>query len=131
MTMDHQDTCDILVVEDDKSIGQMLEEALSDEGYHVARAEHGQAALSYLQHTIRPPRMILLDLMMPVMTGMEFRAVQQQHPIWRTIPVVVLSAIAGRLNASEVATLNAAAYLPKPIDWDRLEQTISRVCPAT
>lgn len=129
MPVDSQAACDILVVEDDVGIGQMLEEALTDEGYQVTRVEHGRAALDYLQQTGTLPRVILLDLMMPVMTGPEFRAVQQKHPLWRNIPVVVLSAISGRLDAREKANLNVSAYVPKPIDWDRLTETISVVCP--
>ncbi len=128
MPTDMQNPCDILVVEDDEAIGQMLVETLTDEGYQVLRAEHGQAALDYLQETAILPRLILLDLMMPVMTGLEFRAVQQQHPAWRDIPVVVLSAITGRLTTDEQATLNVAAFVPKPIDWGNFERTIARWC---
>lgn len=130
MTMDNLNPCAILVVEDDEGIGEMLVETLTDEGYQTARVKHGQAALDYLQRAPTLPCLILLDLMMPVMTGQEFRFVQQQHPVWRHIPVVVLSAMGSRLQAQELAQLNALDYIPKPIDWNCLEQAILQCCPS-
>ncbi|MBC7545053.1 MAG: response regulator, partial [Candidatus Sericytochromatia bacterium] len=80
----------ILIVEDDIDIRETLAEILADEGYSVASAANGLDAISYLQ-TEAMPCVILLDLMMPVMSGWEFRAKQQQDPTLAGIPVVVLS----------------------------------------
>lgn len=126
----HQTTqlCDILIVEDDESIRWSLAELLTDEGYQVATAEHGKAALDYLQQTETLPRLILLDVMMPIMSGFEFRAMQKLHPEWQGIPVVVMSAIASRMDMSQRVELDAVALVEKPVEWSQLEQVIDRWC---
>jgi CheY-like chemotaxis protein len=121
--------CDILVVEDDEAIRQVLALVLQEEGHTVATAENGQDALLYLNQAKALPRLILLDLMMPVMNGWQFRAAQQNDPSFRTIPVIVLSAINTHLDIQQRVELNAAAFVSKPIDWPYLEQHIANLCP--
>src|SRR5919206_1695644 len=84
------DRGEVLVVEDDFAIRETLRELLEDEGYRVAWAANGKEALARLHE--RAPRVILLDLMMPVMDGWEFRVAQQRDPALASIPVVVISA---------------------------------------
>ena len=67
----------VLVVEDDAAARQALVLLLGTEGYAVSAAANGQEALAFLR-TRPPPDLILLDLMMPVMDGYEFRRVQRQ-----------------------------------------------------
>jgi CheY-like chemotaxis protein len=112
----------VLIVEDDPAIREMLVAVLEDEGYHVATAEHGQAALDYLARTAERPRAILLDLMMPTMNGWQFREVQRRTPGIADIPVIVLSAIA-RLDDERVQ-LDVAATITKPVDIPTLLETI-------
>jgi two-component system chemotaxis response regulator CheY len=81
----------ILVVDDDPAIRDALEEALRDSGYDVHSAEHGKAALDLLLHGLRP-KVILLDLMMPVMNGFDFLVICRQTPECRDTPVIVVSA---------------------------------------
>ena len=69
----------ILVVEDDHDIQSALASILREEGLHVATASDGAEALALLRQGLRPA-VILLDLMMPVMNGAEFRAAQLQDP---------------------------------------------------
>jgi hypothetical protein len=64
----------VLIVEDDAAIREVMAEALGDEGYLTLTAEHGAAALACLEQT--RPCLILLDLIMPVLDGFAFRAVQ-------------------------------------------------------
>src|SRR5579862_4027549 len=87
---DIEDSLSILVVDDDRSIRQTLCEILQDEGYTVSTARNGAEALEILKH--RRPRLILLDLNMPVMNGGDFRLVQRFDPVLRRIPTVVLTA---------------------------------------
>src|SRR4051812_36434591 len=82
----------ILIVEDDAPIRDMLEEVLEEEGYPVQSTANGQEALTALHALSKPPKLILLDLMMPVMDGWTFRQMQIQDPVLRGIPVVILSA---------------------------------------
>src|SRR5215212_2491309 len=82
---------DVMVVEDDFTIRETLRELLEDEGYRVTQASNGAEALACLR-TNGTPRLILLDLMMPVMDGVEFRRALQKDPRLSDIPMVVLSA---------------------------------------
>jgi CheY-like chemotaxis protein len=106
----------ILVVEDDHDVRLAIVELLDDEGYRTRTARNGVEALSQLDRAT-PPRMILLDLMMPVMDGWTFRARQLANPAWSRIPVVVMSANCDVQTASE---LDADAFLPKPVPADRV-----------
>ncbi len=113
----------ILIVEDDDAIQETLGEILFDEGYQVVGAFNGRQALEYLQAGLTP-RLILLDLMMPVMSGWEFRAQQQRDPTLSGIPVVVIS---GDANVdAAAATLRVAGHLHKPIDISQLLETVGR-----
>lgn len=115
----------VLVVDDDESIREVFTELLKDEGYTVACAEHGAAALEYLAAN-ELPRVIVLDLMMPIMSGAEFRERQLAEPRWADIPVIVMSASdRGKTIALE---LNANSFIAKPADVAELMSTIGRFC---
>jgi CheY-like chemotaxis protein len=103
---------DILIVDDDLEIRDTLSELLHEEGYSVATAKNGHEALFLLRERI-VPRLILLDLMMPVMNGWQFRQEQQRDPLLRGIPVVVIS-------ATRAPAIDAAEILTKPIDLEVL-----------
>ena len=82
----------LLLVEDDRDISEVLRDLLESEGYEVHCAQNGMQALQFLSGTLELPGMILLDLMMPVMNGYEFRQKQLNHPLFLKIPLVVMSA---------------------------------------
>src|SRR5439155_18356081 len=101
----------ILIVDDDDAIRLTLQDILEDEGHLVALAADGEEALAYLGAAESPPCLILLDLWMPRMDGMEFRKHQLAKQEWSVIPVVVISAANdGRARATALA---ANAYLGK------------------
>lgn len=114
---------EILIVEDDAQIREALGQILEYEGYKVTAAVNGQDALVKLEQGAKPS-LILLDLMMPVMSGTEFIEKQRENPSISPIPVVVLSA-AGNLNRT-TATLNVAACLKKPVELDSLLDAVKR-----
>lgn len=105
----------VFVVEDNADILQALVQVLEDEGHAVRTAVNGRDALDKLRTSDAPlPRVILLDLMMPVMDGWAFRAEQLADPTLADIPVIVLTADG---SASEKAThLGCAGSLRKPVD---------------
>lgn len=113
----------ILVVEDEDSVRDSIAELLELDGYTVVAARHGQEALDALAGGAQP-NLIVLDLMMPVLNGWEFREAQRSSPDIAGIPVLLLSG-AGGLDA-EAAALGAAAYIEKPFDPECLLRTVAR-----
>jgi CheY-like chemotaxis protein len=115
--------CPVLIVEDDEDLRDMMAQMLTIEGYDAATVANGREALDYL-HTSENPHVILLDLMMPVMDGWEFRRQQQADPTLAPVPVIVLSA----LDPARTASVDAAAFLKKPLDFDRLLELVRAHC---
>jgi two-component system chemotaxis response regulator CheY len=112
----------ILVVEDDDEIRETLADVLGSEGYQVRTAENGQAALESLRAGESLPELIILDLMMPVMSGWDFRAHQQSDPLLAPIPVVILTGDAG--VAEKAKALDAAGSLAKPVSLAQLLEVV-------
>jgi CheY-like chemotaxis protein len=110
-----------LVVDDDYDIRGMLTQVLELEGYHVVAASNGREALTKLRAGPRP-FLILLDLMMPIMNGWEFRAEQDRDAALRGIPVVVLT---GRGGTENVEAARAAGHLMKPVELKVLLATVA------
>ncbi len=105
----------VLVVDDDPDILLTVEQILQSEGYTVLSARNGQEALNRLD--VERPGVIILDLMMPVMDGFEFRRRLLEHPASAT-PVIVVSA--DRDLARKAEALRVHGYLGKPFDLDDL-----------
>src|ERR1700674_1814819 len=114
----------ILVVEDDADIRSALGDILADEGYSVSSAANGREALGLLRAGLTP-QVILLDLMMPVMAGPDFRAAQLADPALSGIPVILITA-EGRLREISQA-LRAEASFSKPFELSRLLRAIASV----
>lgn len=107
----------ILVVEDDREIRAALVELLEFEGFVVHAASDGQAALDQLRDGVRPD-LIILDLMMPVKSGAQFREEQMNDPGIANIPVIVLSADANIHTVTE--RLGIRHFLKKPVNLEDL-----------
>jgi CheY-like chemotaxis protein len=116
--------CPVLIVEDDADLREMMAQLLALEGYNAATVANGREALQYLHDGHERPDVILLDLMMPVMDGWEFRRRMQADPDVAQVPVIVLSA----LDQSRAADVDAQAFLKKPLDFDRLLQLVRQYC---
>jgi CheY-like chemotaxis protein len=111
----------VLVVEDDQDVQSTLHEFLKEEGYEVETANNGQEALEHLEK--HRPGLVLLDLMMPVMSGWEFLERRNQDPELSKVPVLVLSAVPGSPSVP-----GALAFLRKPVDLARLMGFVQRYC---
>jgi DNA-binding response OmpR family regulator len=116
-------SCPVLIVEDDADLRDMMAQLLTLEGFDATTVSNGREALTYLKEH-RTPKLILLDLMMPVMDGWEFRREQQRDPTIAEVPVVVLSA----LDRGRAADLVADDFLKKPLDFDRLLDLVRSYC---
>ncbi len=110
------DVASVLVVEDHADLREMLAVLLESEGYDVHTARNGAEALSSLAKA--RPSVILLDLMMPVMSGDEFRQRQLADPRYRDVPVICMSAAHDGRERCE--RMHANLYFQKPVDFDRL-----------
>ncbi len=108
----------VLIVEDDIDLREALCELLDAEGVDVIRADDGEEALKLLREGLRPA-VVLLDLMMPKMNGIEFRRQQLREDSGvRDVPLVVLSGWPeGR---EEIKQLDVAAVLSKPVSAEDL-----------
>jgi CheY-like chemotaxis protein len=113
----------VLIVEDDADLREMMAQLLALEGYVATTVANGLEALEYLERGDKP-NVILLDLMMPVMDGWEFRRQQQSDPAVAHVPVIILSAIDQR----RAADVDAVAFLKKPLDFDRLLELVRQFC---
>jgi CheY-like chemotaxis protein len=117
-------TAPVLVVDDDADCRVMLATLLECAGFPVATAQDGRAALAECRR--QRPCLILLDLMMPVMTGEAFRTEQLRDPLLAEIPVVIVSA---RHDAAQTARrLAAVGCNGKPIDADALLHVVGEYC---
>jgi CheY-like chemotaxis protein len=111
----------ILVVDDDPTIVCFLREALEDEGYEVVTAVDGEALP--LAHDLHPS-VILLDLMMSGMDGLEVSLRLRADPVTALIPIIAMSA-QHNLEAA-VARMPVNDHLPKPFELLQLYDTVAR-----
>jgi CheY-like chemotaxis protein len=115
----------LLIVEDDGDALDALATTLEDAGYGVLRAANGLEALARLGETDgQRCDLILLDLMMPVMNGWDFRRKQQAIPAFAATPVLLMSA--GAHLATVGGELNASGCLAKPVEIDDLLEVVKR-----
>ena len=113
----------MLIVEDDSDLREMMAQLLTLEGFQSAAVANGREALRYLSAG-DTPNVILLDLMMPVMDGWEFRRVQQADPVLSRVPTIVMTAVV----QAKMEDLKPTALLKKPLDFDRLLQLVREYC---
>jgi len=114
----------ILVVEDDPAILSSLAETLLEEGFDVEPASNGREALDRLRGGLRPAA-IILDLMMPVMDGWDFRNEQLQDRALRDIPVIVATA-AGFSRDSVRMQFGDVTLVQKPVPLPDLLNALDR-----
>jgi CheY-like chemotaxis protein len=117
----------VLIIEDDEDIRVNLCAILRVKGFEAHAFANGEEALSALRQGARPS-LLVLDLMMPVMNGWEFRNAMRGDSALDEIPVVVVSG-AGSMAAHETALLQPAAVLVKPFELSQLLELVARYCP--
>lgn len=112
----------VLLIEDDASIRQVVGYALSDEGYQVAVAPDGQAALEAVSR--QQPDVILLDMKMPGMDGWEFVKLYRMR-YGHAAPIIVFTA--AQDAAQRAADVGVEGYISKPFDLDVLVKRVSTI----
>jgi CheY-like chemotaxis protein len=124
--VDAEDRKTVLVIDDDRDSRDLITEALESEGYRVVTAADGEEALCWIRTTPRKPRVILLDLMMPGMDGMQLRSELMRDPVLGAIPVIALSADPSAIVAAR--SLSFGGYLKKPVQLDALLGIVHAHC---
>ena len=115
----------ILLVDDNPDIVEVIRAILESEGYRVAAARDGADALSQLRAGLAP-RLIILDLTMPVMDGWEFRDHQRADPALRDIPTIVYSAVGSVRHA--VRALEVVGAFDKGADVSPMLRLVADIC---
>ena len=115
----------ILVAEDQQHIRALIEYKLKNSGFNVVAVEDGVAALSKAREI--KPRMILLDVMMPLMTGFEVLSALKQDPTTKNIPVLLVTAQSKEEEVLKGLELGAEDYITKPFSPNELAARVKKV----
>jgi CheY-like chemotaxis protein len=115
----------LLVVDDDPGIRESLADLLQEEGYTVMTAINGRDALERLRASGATPCVILLDLMMPVMSGPEFYDELRNDPALAAIPIVVISADGNGLRKAQAM---ASEFIAKPVKIEKVLTAVETHC---
>jgi two-component system chemotaxis response regulator CheY len=115
----------ILIVDDDAFVRALLRDMLADQGHPLQEAENGQEALE-LQGP--PPRVVLLDLFMPEMSGMEALVLIRHR--WPETPVLVISSMDSERLVDEALAAGASGYITKPFHPMEIASAVERALAA-
>ena len=119
----------ILVVEDERELCSILYDDLSSRGYKVEIARNGQEGLELVQGV--EPDLIICDRAMPVMSGYQLlERIRGGYPHYSTLPFIFLTALSDPRDRHSVDHLNPTAYLEKPVDLEKLAETVRKVLAA-
>jgi two-component system, response regulator, stage 0 sporulation protein F len=111
----------ILIIEDDRAISHILKSVLEVEGYQIALAGNGKDGIDILRESPQIDA-VLLDMMMPVMTGWDFLDHMREYLTNKHIPVIIVSAY------PEIAkSVHPDAFVPKPVQLKLLLDTVEKV----
>jgi CheY-like chemotaxis protein len=113
----------VLIVEDDLDLRQAVAELIEDEGYECRHASDGIEALAALN--LERPDLLIADLVMPLMSGIDLLARLREHPSCRDIPVIAMTAANDRMLGVKLDV----PVLQKPLDLSLLSKMLARDCP--
>ena len=120
----------ILIIEDEPELRDAFQEILTLVGDHnVVTAANGRAGLEYLEAASTKPDLIVMDLFMPEMNGIQFCEIRLKDPRWLSIPLILMSADSD--FEKRCPDLKAAAFLHKPVDLNYLISEVNRVSQIT
>lgn len=116
----------ILVVDDEPDILLTVTQTLEIYGYKVVKAKNGQECIEKLCEMANNPDLVLLDIMMPEISGWDVAAKIKENPEWKEIPIVFLTAKGDTMSIG-MGNLAAVDYIVKPFDVKDLKQRIERI----
>jgi len=115
----------VLTIDDDPVVRKLVKKAVEGMGYDSVEVPSGIEGLSYLEKAI--PQLILLDAMMPVVDGFEVLKKIKEHREWRSIPVMMFTAVSHEEKVREAIALGAVDYLLKPFRLQAVREKIDQV----
>ncbi|MEP6887578.1 MAG: response regulator transcription factor [Nitrospirales bacterium] len=115
----------ILIVEDDEDMVTLLQFLLEREGYQAILASDGRQA-HHLIDTLSPPRLVLLDVMLPYHNGFELVAHIRSKEPWRDVPIVMLTADSAERDIVRALDAGASDYVVKPFNPKELMARLRR-----
>jgi CheY-like chemotaxis protein len=115
----------VLIADDEPEVVDLVQIVLETEGYRVQSASNGRKALDKIAE--QPPDLLLLDVMMPEMTGLMLLEHLRTEPAWTEIPVIMLSVVVTDPEVRMALEGGATAYLSKPFEIRELVWLINRL----
>jgi len=112
----------VLIVEDDRDVALTINDVVEDSGYRAICANNGREALSLLEGEV--PALMLIDLFMPIMNGVELLKVIKKSPRLSSIPRVIMTAA----NDQMIGVREDVPVLYKPVDFEVLTRLLHRYC---
>ncbi len=114
----------ILHVEDNPSNRKLVRDLLTKRGYHLVEAETGEEALALAER--ERPRLVLMDLELPSLSGLEVTERLRSHPELGNVPIVAVTALAFRADVERAKAAGCSAVLTKPYDPMELLRLVER-----
>jgi CheY-like chemotaxis protein len=115
----------VLVLEDDQDVAQTIGELIEDQGYRAICVDNGREALAVLEK--ERPCLMLVDVFMPIMNGIEFLRIVKARPPLADIPRVIMTAA----NDHMIGVKEDVSVLYKPVDFDALKRMLEKYCQPT
>jgi len=116
----------IMIVDDEPDILFTVGQVLETSGYEVIKASNGTECIEILNQLPNTPDLVLLDIMMPEISGWDVAAKIKENPKWKEIPIVFLTA-KGDVMSIGMGNLSAADYIVKPFDIKDLKERVDKV----
>jgi two-component system alkaline phosphatase synthesis response regulator PhoP len=116
----------ILVVDDEPDILMSVSQSLEIFGYNIVKAKNGQECIEKLCEMKNNPDLVLLDIMMPEISGWDIAAKIKDNPDWKKIPIVFLTAKGDTMSIG-MGNLTALDYIVKPFDIKDLKQRLEKI----
>ena len=115
----------ILVIDDSNTNVVLLEAILKSKGYNTTSAMSVKEALPIIDS--KPPKLILLDLLMPQVSGYQFLEDLKKNDDTKDIPVIIVSAVTGKESKNKSKILGAVDFIEKPIDIKELVKKVEKI----
>ncbi len=112
----------VMIIEDEPDAAELFAEMMRLNGYHVLKTYSGAPALTLIEQ--ERPDLIILDIMMPGVSGLDVLRFLREHPDGASIPVVVVSARATPADIAEGMAAGATVYLTKPVSYMDLKNAV-------